>query len=137
MCNTKLYHVYRSMKARCNNPNVDAYDNYGGRGIKVCSEWEDNFNNFKDWALKNGYSEELTLDRKNNNGGYNPDNCRFVTMKKQQNNRRDNIKIKYKGKKYPVKDISKISDYAERTIYKKYKEGLRGEDLLFKEDGNK
>lgn len=79
------------MRDRCNNPNNDHYKNYGGRGISVCEEWdnaENGFENFYKWAMENGYSDELTIDRKNVNGNYEPSNCRWATMAEQVRNQR-------------------------------------------------
>lgn len=91
----RIYHVWRTMIARCYNPNTKAYKNYGGRGIAVCNEWlgEKGYENFYIWAMKNGYDEnaergKCTIDRINNNGNYEPSNCRWVDMKVQNNNKR-------------------------------------------------
>ena len=93
----RLYRIWLNMKQRCNNPNNKDYIHYGSRGIKVCKEWENSFVSFRDWALNNGYTEELTLDRKNNERGYSPDNCRWITVKEQNSNKRNNRFLTYKG----------------------------------------
>ena len=93
---TQLYRTWRNIKSRCNNPNTPRFKDYGGRGIKVTKEWE-NFECFKNWALNNGYSDELTIDRINVNGDYEPSNCRWITNKEQQLNRRNNHLITYNG----------------------------------------
>lgn len=85
---TKLYAVWIAMKDRCNNSNNKQFDDYGGRGIRVCKEWIDDFSAFQKWALANGYKGGLTIDRKDNDKGYAPDNCQWVTSKEQNNNRR-------------------------------------------------
>lgn len=94
----KLYHIWKGMKARCYNPHNKRYKNYGGRGITVCDDWEKDYVNFKNWALNNGYNDNLTIDRIDNNGDYSPENCRWVDAKIQANNTTRNIYIKYKGK---------------------------------------
>ena len=78
------------MKSRCYTPSHPSYERYHEKGIKVCDEWLSSFESFRDWAINNGFSEELSLDRINNDGNYEPDNCRWVTAKVQANNRRNN-----------------------------------------------
>lgn len=85
-----LYHTWESIKARCYNKNHKEYKNYGSRGIVICHEWKNNFKSFYDWAILNGWQKGLTIDRINNDGNYEPDNCRFTTQKIQANNRRSN-----------------------------------------------
>lgn len=90
---TRLYHIWKGMRQRCNNSNNPRYHQYGGRGISVCEEW-DEFAAFESWALNNGYSDELSLDRIDGDKGYSPSNCRWATEEQQQNNKRDNRRIK-------------------------------------------
>ncbi len=85
---SRLFSIWKSMKTRCGNPNSKSYSYYGGRGIKVCDLWLNNFAEFEKWALENGYSDKLTLDRKNPDGNYEPDNCRWATWHEQRINRR-------------------------------------------------
>ena len=86
------------MKQRCSDANAINYRYYGGKGIRVCDEWRDNFYAFYDWAIANGYRDDLTIDRIDNSKGYYPDNCRWASYKEQQNNRSNN-KIHHRGDK--------------------------------------
>ena len=87
MKKTRLYTIWHSMKGRIKYPSTNSYERYGGRGIKVCKEWENDFLSFATWALNNGYSDELTLDRINPDGDYEPSNCRWSTWSQQARNR--------------------------------------------------
>lgn len=93
MSSSKLYKVWQGMKTRCYNKNFIYYKNYGGRGIKICDEWLDNFNTFYKWAINNGYKEGLTIDRINNDGIYEPSNCRWITRAEQNRNQRKNKRV--------------------------------------------
>jgi hypothetical protein len=87
---TRLYRIWASMKNRCYNTKQQNYKWYGGRGITVCDEWLNDYVAFRDWALSHGYLANLSIDRIKNDENYIPDNCRWVTMKEQANNRRSN-----------------------------------------------
>jgi len=90
-----LYRVLSGMKSRCYNKKIQQYKHYGGRGITVCDEWKNDFKKFYDWAIINGWQRNLTIDRIDNNGNYEPLNCRWTTQKKQLNNTRQNRFIRY------------------------------------------
>ena len=85
---TRIYRIWCAIKSRCNNPKTINYKYYGGRGIHVCKEWIYDFEAFYDWAMSHGYEDDLSIDRIDNDKGYSPDNCRWVTMKEQIINRR-------------------------------------------------
>lgn len=88
MSDSKIYNVWKAMRKRCFNPKNKSFKYYGGRGITVCEEWNDSFQAFYDWALKNGYQEGLQIDRINNDGNYEPSNCRWVSAKENNSHRR-------------------------------------------------
>lgn len=109
----RIYSIWDKMKTRCFNINSKSFDRYGGRGISVCNDWKDNFIAFKDWALQNGYKDNLSIDRINNDGNYEPSNCRWTTQKVQARNTTLYRKTNTGGKRgvFKVKDkyISKIT----------------------------
>lgn len=113
MSNSRLHYAWGNMKSRCYNPNNRFFKRYGGRGITVCEEWRDSFTAFVDWAMENGYRDNLTIDRIDNNKGYSPNNCRWVTAKVQANNRST-------SKVYVIDGTAKsISEWCERYTKKK------------------
>ena len=116
LSHTRLGGIYYGMKRRCTDPKDTAYNRYGGRGITVCNEWliSDNFFN---WALENGYKDGLTIDRIDNNKGYSPENCRWVTPKEQANNRRSCVLITYNGKTQNLMQWCKELDLDYKLIH--------------------
>lgn len=110
MYGTRLYKIWCNMKNRCYNQNVKAYNDYGGRGIKVCDDWlnkENGFINFYNWAINNGYKDDLTIDRINNDGNYEPSNCRWATILEQSHNKRNSIKLTYNNETKHISELAK------------------------------
>lgn len=115
----ELYTTYQSMHSRCENEKHINYPNYGGRGINVCEKWsgKDGFFNFRKWANENGWVKGLTLDRENNDKGYSPSNCRWVTRLQQEYNKRNNILYDYAGYKMPLGMIAKLEEVKYGLLY--------------------
>lgn len=88
--NNRLYRIWSAIKCRCSNSNTPQWNDYGGRGISICNEWKNDYLKFEEWALENGYSDKLSIDRIDVNGNYEPNNCRWATQKTQCRNRRNN-----------------------------------------------
>lgn len=139
----RLYKVWHSMKQRCCNPNNPNYENYGGRGIRVCQEWLDDFMNFYNWAMASGYDYnaefgECTLDRINVDGNYEPNNCRWADIEMQANNKRPSKYRKprrklyeHKGKKYNLCELCKIYGTSSPAVrYRMNKLGMTLEQAL-------
>lgn len=130
MRHTRLYNIWRSMNQRCYNPNTLNFDRYGGRGIEVCEEWRYSFITFRDWAVANGYSDELTIDRKEVNGNYEPSNCRWATVKEQANNKRNSRVIEFNGVSHTLGEWSTITGIRVATIWARLRNGWAVEDAL-------
>lgn len=131
---TRLYGVWKSMRGRCYYESSDNYYLYGGRGIKICDEWED-FENFRDWAMTNGYDPyaeygECTIDRIDPNGDYCPENCRFVSMKVQANNKNNNLSISYNGEDLTLAQFSRLIDMDPRTVKYRLDHGMTPEEIV-------
>lgn len=127
---SKLYGIWSAMKARCKNPNVYAYNRYGGRGISVCDEWQ-SFQNFMEWSISNGYKEGLSLDRIDNNGNYEPSNCRWATKEQQSENTSQNVFFTYNGETHTMAQWAKIVGSYEARLSWRYKQGWPVEEILF------
>lgn len=130
---SRIYNIYCSMKQRCFYKKNNRFQNYGGRGITICDEWKNDFMSFYNWAMDNGYKDNLTIDRINNDGNYEPNNCRWVEEKTQAKNRRNNIIIEYNGKNYCLKDLCKKLNLKYATIYRRLKLNIPLEQALKKD----
>ena len=127
---TRLYEIWKAMKSRCNNPNSSNYKYYGGRGIKVCDEWMNDFQKFWDWAMANGYRDDLSIDRIDNDKGYSPDNCRWDTAKRQRNNRRNNRVFTVDGETKTLAEWCEIYEKSYCTSSARLRRGWTIEEAL-------
>ena len=125
----RLYRIWAGAKYRCNNPNANNYQYYGGKGIIFCKEW-DKFAPFCEWALMNGYKDNLTLDRIERDKGYSPNNCRWVTIAEQGNNRDTNTNYTFNGETHTLSEWSAIYGLNYNTILSRYAKGKRGDELF-------
>lgn len=116
---TRLYRIWGAMKTRCNNPNASHYHRYGGRGITVCAEWSDDFAAFRDWAMANGYQDDLTIDRIDNDKGYSPDNCRWTSQAEQGSNKQRSNHLTVNGETHTITEWSRRTGIPQSTIWKR------------------
>lgn len=123
LSDSRIYRIWRNMKSRCYNPNVDRYKQYGGRGITICDEWRDSFESFYKWTIDNGYSDGLSIDREDVNGDYTPDNCRWISMDKQADNKSNSRLFEYNGEARTVSEWSKILGISRDIIWNRIKRG--------------
>lgn len=123
LTNNKLFIKWQSMKSRCYYTRNCKFKCYGGRGIKVCDEWLSDFMNFYNWAINNGYKEGLTLDRINVDGDYEPNNCRFITLAEQANNKTNSHYVEYNGIRKTIAEWSRFYNVEYHKFYSMYKRG--------------
>ena len=125
----RLKKIWSGMHERCEYKKHPGYARYGGRGIHVCEEWKE-YVPFAKWALSNGYSETLTIDRIDPNGIYEPNNCRWVTMKAQMNNRRNNRIVRYQGKDYTIAQLAEATGIKKTTLKERLNTGISVEEAV-------
>lgn len=125
----RLYRIWKGIKQRCNDDNCH---NYKGREITMCKEWQDSYLSFKDWALENGYKDTLSIDRINNNGNYEPNNCRWATSKQQANNTRKTVFLTIKNETKSVSYWSEVSGINRNTILARKRRGWDDYDCVYK-----
>lgn len=119
---TRLHKIWSSMHERCEDKNHRHYKDYGGRGISVCEDWS-LYTKFREWALSNGYNDDLTIDRIDVNGCYEPNNCRWLTMEEQQNNKRNNRIIEFNGETHTLSEWSRITGIKSNTLKERLNRG--------------
>ena len=129
MSHSRLHRIWNGMKQRCSNPKAISYKYYGAKGVSVCEEWQI-FTNFCDWALANGYSENLTIDRVDENGHYEPSNCRWATNKEQQNHTSYNRLITLRGETHNITQWADIIGIPKTTLYNRMRRGWDAERAL-------
>lgn len=127
---TRIYRIWANMKTRCHNPNATRYSSWGGRGIKVCDEWLNDFKAFYDWAMSHGYEEHLTIDRIDNNKGYSPDNCRWVSYYTQNRNKLNVPIYDYNGITFTQSDVFTLFGIKRTTFQARLKRGLSVKQAL-------
>lgn len=139
LAGSRIYHLYENMKYRCNNPKAAGWESYGGRGIQVCDDWNrpDGFESFYKWALENGYSDDLSIDRIDVNGDYAPENCRWADKETQRNNQRNSVLITYQGKTQSAGQWSKETGLDRHLLVRRAKKGLPPEMIFAPPDPKK
>ena len=130
LSHTRLDNIYKAMISRCYHMTNNRYERYGARGVCVCDAWLNDKTTFFEWAFSNGYSKDLTIDRIDVNGNYEPSNCRWVTTKEQANNRTNNRIVEYNGKYHTLGEWSEITGIKLTTIWARLKNGWDIEKAL-------
>ncbi len=129
----KLYNTWRNMMHRCYDEKSDRYYTYGARGIKICEEWKNDFKIFAKWATDNGWKVGLSIERKDYNGMYCPENCTFITMKEQARNKTNNIYLTIDGVTKCIAEWCENSKVQAKTAYARYKRGYRDPYIILYE----
>lgn len=125
----RLYSTWKSMKARCNNPNVWCYHRYGGKGIKVCERWNDFLLFLED--MEESFQEGLTLDRKDSNGNYEPSNCRWADRETQMNNQEKCLSLLFEGEYYTEAQLARKTGVSRTTIQRRRNAGYSVEEMVY------
>lgn len=128
---TRIYRIWGAMKQRCYNRNHSHYDNYGRRGISVCDEWKADFEAFYQWAIASGYKGNLTIDRIDNNGNYEPSNCRWISEFEQQQNRTNTHIVNYNGQKFTLSQLAREYKIKPNVLERRIKSGWDIEKAIF------
>lgn len=131
MTGTRLFNIWVDMRQRCSNPNYPQFYLWGGKGVKVCQEWENDFQAFYNWAISNGYDDTLSIERKDGCGDYEPSNCKWATPKEQSRNTTGNRKITIDGETKLLCEWIEISPITTSTYYKRIKRGMTDKEALF------
>ena len=130
MSKTRLYRIWRNIKNRCNRKEDKYWNNYGGRGIRICEEWDSDFLNFYNWSINNGYSDLLSIERIDVNLDYCPDNCKWIPIEEQQRNKTNNIFVVYNGEKKCLKTLCAEINFPYQTAYRRYSRlKAKGKDI--------
>lgn len=132
LCSERIYRIWQDMKKRCYDKNWRQYKDWGGRGIKVCGEWRDDFISFYNWAIANGYKDNLTIERIDNDGNYEPDNCTFIEFKKQSKNRRNVHLLTFRNKTMCLSEWAKRLKVPYERIRRRYAQGWSARDIILK-----
>lgn len=130
MSDTRIYHEWLSMRRRCRNPNGRFAACYYLKGIRVCEEWDNDFVAFYDWAMANGYADDLTIDRIDNSKGYSPENCRWVPMADQQKNKTNTVYVEYKGEMWCLRTLCIALGVSYNRAYNRYRKAKRRNEEL-------
>ena len=140
MIDTRIYRIWLGIKNRTNPKSKDiytTYKNYSGRGIKICEEWKKDFLAFYKWSIENGYNDKLTIDRIDVNGNYEPNNCRWITMKGQNNNKRNNVIIEFNGEKHTLTEWNEKMQFPKGLLKNRLVRGWSIERALTTKAGKR